>query len=52
MFNERAAIMVKRGGCPFVQKSLNIQKIGGKLAILADNLEEDEEGIIMVDYKS
>ena len=40
LLKERAAIMVQRGGCSFVKKSLNIQKIGGKVAIIADNVEE------------
>ena len=41
--------MVRRGRCSFVQKSLHIQKIGAKIAIIVDNIEEDEDNVIMVD---
>ena len=51
-FKERAGIMVERGGCSFVKKTLNIQKIGAKLAVIADNIDEDEGSVIMVDYKN
>lgn len=49
MFKERAAIMVKRGGCSFVKKSLNVQKVGAKIAIVVDSVDEDEEDVIMID---
>ena len=41
--------MVKRGGCTFVQKSINIQKIGAKVAIVVDIIDEDEDNVIMID---
>jgi len=49
LFKERAAIMVRRGGCSFVQKSINIQKVGAKVAIIIDIVDEDEDNIIMID---
>ena len=52
LFKERAAIMVQRGGCSFVKKSFNIQKIGGKVAIIADNIDENEENVIMIDINN
>lgn len=41
--------MVKRGGCTFVQKSINIQKIGAKMALVVDIIDEDEDNVIMID---
>ena len=41
--------MVRRGGCSFVQKSINIQKVGAKVAIIIDMVDEDEDNIIMID---
>jgi hypothetical protein len=35
-----------------VKKSLNIQKIGGKVAIIADNVEENEDDVIMIDMNN
>jgi hypothetical protein len=40
---------VRRGGCSFVKKSLTVQKLGAKLALIADNVDEDEEKVIMID---
>lgn len=52
LLKERAAIMVKRGGCSFVRKSLNIQKVGGKVAVISDNIEENEDDVIMIDINN
>jgi len=49
LLRERAAIMVRRGACSFVKKSLNIQRIGGKVAVISDNIDEVEENLIMID---
>ena len=42
-------IMVQRGGCTFVKKVRNIEKLGVKLAIIADNKVENSEELIMSD---
>ena len=42
-------VMVERGGCTFVTKVRNIEKLGIKLAIIADNQTEDTENLIMAD---
>lgn len=44
--------MVQRGGCSFVRKSLNIQKVGGKVAVVVDNVDENEENVIMIDMNN
>lgn len=49
VYSERSAIMVARGNCSFVKKSLNVQRAGAKLALIADNVDEDEDTIIMID---
>lgn len=41
--------MVDRGTCSFVQKVRNIEKRGVKLAIVADDQEEESENLIMTD---
>ena len=48
-FKDRVAIIVFRGACSFVQKSLNIQKIGGKIAVIIDNVDENENDIVIID---
>ena len=52
ILHERGAVMVRRGGCSFVTKTLNAQKIGARLAIIMDNVEENEDNIIMIDSKN
>lgn len=42
-------IMVDRGNCTFVTKARNVQKLGGRLALIVDNKEEDINRIFMVD---
>lgn len=42
-------ILVQRGGCTFVKKVRNIEKLGVKLAIIADNKDEHSEELIMSD---
>ena len=42
-------IMVDRGVCSFVTKVRNIEKLGIKLAVVADNQEEESENLIMTD---
>lgn len=49
-FKERAALLLKRGGCSFVQKTLNAQKIGAKLVLITDIIDENAEDVIMIDY--
>lgn len=41
--------MSARGDCTFTTKSLNSQNQGAKLAIIADNQDENPGSIIMVD---
>jgi hypothetical protein len=45
----RSIILVERNDCTFTQKSINVQKEGGKLAIVIDNVVERSENIVMVD---
>jgi hypothetical protein len=42
-------LLVERNDCTFTQKSINVQKEGGKLAIIIDNVVEQSESIIMKD---
>ena len=42
-------ILVDRGTCSFVTKVRNIEKLGVKLALVADNKEEQSENVIMTD---
>lgn len=42
-------IMVDRGTCSFVAKVRNLEKLGLKLAVIADTQEEDSENLIMSD---
>ena len=42
-------LLVERGDCTFTQKSINVQKEGGKLAIIMDNIVEQPGSIIMKD---
>lgn len=41
--------MVDRGTCSFVAKVRNLEKLGLKLAVIADTQEEDSENLIMSD---
>jgi hypothetical protein len=41
--------MVDRGQCTFVTKAKNIEKMGGIMAIIVDNIEERSNLILMVD---
>ena len=41
--------MVERNDCTFTQKSINVQKEGGKLAIIMDNKVESPGDIVMID---
>lgn len=45
----KTILLVERNDCTFTQKSINVQKEGGKLAIIMDNISEDPDHIIMVD---
>ena len=40
---------MERNDCTFTQKSINVQKEGGKLAVIMDNTKENPERIVMVD---
>lgn len=42
-------MLVERNDCTFTQKSINVQKEGGKLAIVIDNVAERSESIVMAD---
>ena len=42
-------VMIERGGCTFVTKVRNVEKLGVKLAIIADNTTKDSENLIMAD---
>jgi hypothetical protein len=42
-------VLVDRGVCSFVAKVRNIEKLGVKLALVADNKEEVSENVIMTD---
>lgn len=42
-------IMVDRGNCHFVDKARNIQKAGGKVALVINNDDNDPKNIIMID---
>jgi hypothetical protein len=42
-------VLVDRGNCTFVTKVRNIEKLGVKMAIIADNREEHTEELIMAD---
>lgn len=44
-----AIILVERGSCSFVTKVRNIQRLGGHIAIIIDNRDEELEDIIMGD---
>jgi extracellular elastinolytic metalloproteinase len=41
--------MVDRGSCTFVTKVRNIEKMGAKLAVIADNTDARSEDVIMSD---
>ena len=47
--SKRKIILLQRNDCSFTQKSLNVEKEGGKLAIIMDNVVQDSGGLIMVD---
>jgi hypothetical protein len=38
---KKPILLLERNDCTFTQKSLNVQKEGGKLALIMDNSEED-----------
>jgi hypothetical protein len=42
-------VLVDRGQCTFVTKVRNLEKLGVKLAIIADSEEEKSENLIMAD---
>jgi hypothetical protein len=42
-------LLVERNDCTFTQKSINVQKEGGKLAVVMDNRDEPPGSIVMVD---
>jgi hypothetical protein len=45
----KPVLLVERNDCSFTQKSLNVQREGGKLAVIMDNREEDPGSVVMVD---
>eukprot|EP00352_Strombidinopsis_acuminata_P003747 CAMPEP_0176379080 /NCGR_PEP_ID=MMETSP0126-20121128/30105_1 /TAXON_ID=141414 ORGANISM="Strombidinopsis acuminatum, Strain SPMC142" /NCGR_SAMPLE_ID=MMETSP0126 /ASSEMBLY_ACC=CAM_ASM_000229 /LENGTH=132 /DNA_ID=CAMNT_0017741709 /DNA_START=196 /DNA_END=591 /DNA_ORIENTATION=+ len=42
-------LMLDRGQCTFVEKVRNAQKIGVKFVVIADNILEESEDLIMTD---
>ncbi len=42
-------VMVDRGNCTFVTKSRNVQNLGGHIALIINNNDEDVRDIVMVD---
>ena len=42
-------VMVDRGGCSFITKVRNVENLGVKMAVIADNREESTEQLIMAD---
>jgi hypothetical protein len=48
-YSNKKILLVERNDCTFTQKSINVQKEGGKLAIIMDNRSEDPNQVIMVD---
>jgi hypothetical protein len=42
-------VMVDRGTCTFVSKVRNVQKLGGALALIVDNSDEDINTVVMND---
>lgn len=42
-------MIVERADCTFTQKSINVQKEGGKLAVIIDNIVEKSQDVVMVD---
>ena len=40
-------MIVERADCTFTQKSINVQKEGGKLAVIIDNIVEDSQAVGM-----
>lgn len=46
---DKLIIMVERGGCTFSQKARNVQKVGGDIALVIDNTNEDLNKLIMSD---
>jgi hypothetical protein len=47
--SRKSIMLVERNDCTFTQKSINVQKEGGKLAIIMDNVVESPERIVMKD---
>jgi hypothetical protein len=45
-------VMVDRGNCTFVSKVRNVQNIGGRIALIVNNNDEDVESIVMADDES
>jgi hypothetical protein len=41
--------MVDRGSCTFVTKARNVQRIGGALALIVNNKQEDLDKVLMSD---
>ena len=39
--------MVDRGNCTFVSKVRNVQNLGGGLALIVDNVEEDLDSVLL-----
>ena len=47
--HDNIIMMVDRGGCTFAQKVRNIQKVGGDMALIVDNSDEDLSKLILSD---
>ena len=46
--SENSFMLIPRGDCPFVEKTLHAQEVGAAMAIIMDN-EDHERGVIMKD---
>ena len=42
-------VLIKRGGCTFVTKSLHAKLIGAKMALIFDVINENENDLLMID---
>jgi hypothetical protein len=47
--DDKIIMMVDRGNCTFAQKVRNIQRVGGDIALIVDNTNEDLDKLILSD---
>ncbi len=46
---DRSVVLVKRDDCTFTQKTINVEREGGRLAIIVDNIVQKPGQVIMAD---